>query len=138
VIDFEGKKVLDHPSQANTTKGKSVVMSDEPRVKMLKPRNPKPGKWRDNRQPEPHHRVKPTSDMLLEKFTRQRWPNSIPEAGGIVQRRSPDFDVSHGRQHPVVLVQHVEVGTLQILVHRLGTEARKKLPRGRAHQSGND
>jgi hypothetical protein len=48
VIDFEGKKVLVHPSQANTTKGKCVVMSDEPRVKMLKPRNPKLGKWRVN------------------------------------------------------------------------------------------
>jgi hypothetical protein len=40
MIDFEGKKVLVHPEQAHNTKGKSVVMSDESKVRMLKPPNP--------------------------------------------------------------------------------------------------
>jgi hypothetical protein len=43
VIDFEGKKVLVHPKKAETTKGKRVVMSDDPRVRMLKPHNLEPG-----------------------------------------------------------------------------------------------
>jgi hypothetical protein len=72
IIDFEGKKCLVHPNQADTTKGKSVVVLDEPRVKILKPRNPEPGEWRVNRQPKPHYQVKPTLDMLLEKYTRQQ------------------------------------------------------------------
>jgi hypothetical protein len=46
-------------------------MLDEPRMRMFKPRNPELGEWKVNRQPEPHARVKPTSDMLLEKYTRQ-------------------------------------------------------------------
>jgi hypothetical protein len=50
MIDFEGNMVLVHPSQAGTTKGKNVVLSDEPRAKMLKPRNPELGEWKVNQQ----------------------------------------------------------------------------------------
>jgi hypothetical protein len=48
VIDFDGKKVLVHLEQADTTKGESVIVTDEPRVRMLKPRNPELGKWKVN------------------------------------------------------------------------------------------
>jgi hypothetical protein len=70
VIDLGGKKVWVHPVQADATKGKSVVVSDEPRVKMLKPHNLELGEWKVNSHPMPRRRVKLTSDMVLEKYTR--------------------------------------------------------------------
>jgi hypothetical protein len=48
MINFEKKKALVCSSQADTTKGKNVIMSDEPRVRMLKPRSPEPGEWKVN------------------------------------------------------------------------------------------
>jgi hypothetical protein len=37
VIDFEGKKILVRASQADSTRGKDVVVSDELRPGMMKP-----------------------------------------------------------------------------------------------------
>jgi hypothetical protein len=60
MINFEENKVLVRTSQADTTKGKKMIVSDEPRLRMLRPRSPEPGVCR------------PTSNMLLEKYTRQQ------------------------------------------------------------------
>jgi hypothetical protein len=46
MINFEGKEVLVHPEQGDTTKGKNVVVSDEPRMRMLKPHNLELGEWK--------------------------------------------------------------------------------------------
>jgi hypothetical protein len=70
VIDFEGKKVLVRPIQADTMKGENAVISDEPRIKMLKTQNPEPVEWKVNRQTGSHRQVKLTSNMLLEKYMR--------------------------------------------------------------------
>jgi hypothetical protein len=40
MINSEEKKVLICLDQANTTKGKNVVVSDELRARMIKPHNP--------------------------------------------------------------------------------------------------
>jgi hypothetical protein len=48
LINFEEKKILVHTSQADTTKGKNVIVSDEPRSRMIKPRQPKVGVWKVN------------------------------------------------------------------------------------------
>jgi hypothetical protein len=48
MINFEEKRVLVRTDKAATTKGKRVVVSDDLRQKMLKPRNPKPGVWKEN------------------------------------------------------------------------------------------
>jgi hypothetical protein len=74
-------------------------MLDEPRMRMFKPRNPELGEWKVNRQPEPHAWVKPTLDMLLEKYTRQCHQSVFQRLGDMVQRRSPSLGVDHSRRH---------------------------------------
>jgi hypothetical protein len=49
-INFEEVKVLVHPEQADSTRGKNVVVSDEPRPRMLKPRSPESGVWKVNQR----------------------------------------------------------------------------------------
>jgi hypothetical protein len=72
MINFEEKRILVHTTQADTMKGKNVIVSDEPRVRMLKPRIPEPGVWTVNQCRWLSHRVKLISDMLLEKYARQQ------------------------------------------------------------------
>jgi hypothetical protein len=43
LINFKEKKVLVRTSEADTTQGKNVIISDEPRLKMIKPKSPEPG-----------------------------------------------------------------------------------------------
>jgi cytidylate kinase len=57
--------------QAEMTKGKNVVVSDELRNWMIKPHNPEIGLWKENMLRKPAKRVKPTSAMLIEKYQRQ-------------------------------------------------------------------
>jgi hypothetical protein len=49
-----------------------VVMSDEYRPRMVKPRGPEPGVWKVNQRRWTSPRVTPTSDTLIEKYIRQR------------------------------------------------------------------
>jgi hypothetical protein len=48
MINFEEKKILVQTSQADTTKSKRVIVLDELKLRMITPRNPKPGKWKIN------------------------------------------------------------------------------------------
>jgi hypothetical protein len=43
MIELEGKKVLVQPSQAETTKGKKVVIEEERLPRMVKPQSSKDG-----------------------------------------------------------------------------------------------
>jgi hypothetical protein len=70
MIEFEQKKVLMHIDQAETTKGKNVVISYELRNQMIKPRSPEVGVWNENVRRMPTRRIKPTSSMLNEKYQR--------------------------------------------------------------------
>jgi hypothetical protein len=72
VIEFEHKKVLVCIDQAATTRGKNIVVSDDLRNKMIKPQSPEVGVWRENTSRKPTWRVKPTSSMLIEKYTRMQ------------------------------------------------------------------
>jgi bifunctional pyridoxal-dependent enzyme with beta-cystathionase and maltose regulon repressor activities len=54
--------------QAEMTKGKSMVISDELRNRMIKPHNPEIGVWKENVLRKLAKRVKPTSSMLIEKY----------------------------------------------------------------------
>jgi hypothetical protein len=72
MINFEEKKILVHTSHADSTWGKNVIVSDEPRARILKPPNVEPRVWKVNQKMKVQFRVKPTSDLMLEKYTRQR------------------------------------------------------------------
>jgi hypothetical protein len=57
-----------YTDQAETTKGKNMVVSDDLRNRMIKPHNPEIGMWKENVQRKSAKRVKPTSVMLIEKI----------------------------------------------------------------------
>jgi hypothetical protein len=54
-VKLEHKKILVHTDQAKTTKNKSMVIFDDLRNRMIKPR-------------KSAKRVKPTSAMLIKKY----------------------------------------------------------------------
>jgi hypothetical protein len=72
MVNLEEKKVLVRSDQASTIMGKNVIVSDDLRNKMIKPRNPEPGVSKENVRREPVRRIKPTSSMLIEKYVRHQ------------------------------------------------------------------
>jgi hypothetical protein len=71
MVELMKKKVLLRMNQAETTKEKNMVVSDELRNRMIEPHNPKIGMWKENVLWKPAKRVKATSAMLIRKFQRQ-------------------------------------------------------------------
>jgi hypothetical protein len=68
MVEIMDKKVLVRKDQAETTKGKNMVIFDELRNRMIKPHNPEIGMWKENVLRKPAKRVKSTLAMLIEKF----------------------------------------------------------------------
>jgi hypothetical protein len=71
MIERMNKKILVRTDQAETTKGKNMVISDEPRNRMIKPHIPEIGVWKKNVLRKPATRVKPMLAMLIEKYQEQ-------------------------------------------------------------------
>jgi hypothetical protein len=72
MVELELKKFLLRTDQAETTKGKNVIVSDDLRNRMIKRHNPEVGVWKENIQRKPVKKVKPTSAMLIEKYQHQQ------------------------------------------------------------------
>jgi hypothetical protein len=91
LINFEEKMVLVRTRQADTTRGKNVIVSDDPRARMVKPRSLEFGVWKVNHRRWTGPKVKPTSSMLLEKYVQQQWVNMFHRlgGGGVKRARSP-------------------------------------------------
>jgi hypothetical protein len=70
MVELMDKKILVRTGQAETTKGKNVVISDELHNQMIKPHNPEISIWKENMLRKLAKRVKPTSAMLIEKYQR--------------------------------------------------------------------
>jgi hypothetical protein len=64
MVELMNKKILVHMDQAETTKGKNVVVSNDLRNRMIKTHNPEVGVWKENMLQKPAKRVKPTSALL--------------------------------------------------------------------------
>jgi hypothetical protein len=71
MVKLMDKKVLVHTDQAEMTKGKNMVVSDELRNRMIKPHNLEIGVWKENVLQKSAKRVKPMSAMLIEKYQQQ-------------------------------------------------------------------
>jgi hypothetical protein len=71
MVEHEYKKILVCTDQAEMTKNKNVVVSDDLRSRMIKPHNLKIGMWKENVQWKPAKRIKPTSAMWIKKYQRQ-------------------------------------------------------------------
>jgi hypothetical protein len=67
-VELDGKKVLVRPSQAESTKGKEVVIGEERQPRMIRPKNPEIGRWKKNERSKPRSRPKVTFDILMAKY----------------------------------------------------------------------
>jgi hypothetical protein len=68
MVELMDKKILVCTDQAEMTRGKNVIISDELRNRMIEPHNPEIGMWKENVMRRPAKRVKPMSAMLIEKY----------------------------------------------------------------------
>jgi hypothetical protein len=75
IINFEEKNVPVRTDQASTTRGKNVVVSDELKVRMMKPWNLRLTSGRRSRWT-----WKPTSSFSMEKYVRMRRESVFGEA----------------------------------------------------------
>jgi hypothetical protein len=61
MVELDGKKILVLPSQAESTKGKEVIIGEERLPRMIKPKSPKDGQCQKNERSKPHHAQRPPS-----------------------------------------------------------------------------
>jgi hypothetical protein len=80
-INFKEVMVLVCPEEAGSTCDKNVVVLDEPRPRMLKPRSPELDIWKTNQRWWSGLRVTPTSDMLIEKYSEIVESKRVPKTG---------------------------------------------------------
>jgi hypothetical protein len=79
------------------------VVSDDLRVRMMKPRQPEIGVWKKNmsRKCRPEWRL--TSSFLMEKYARERRESVFNRLGGYKRRRSSEhgyrYSMPFGSQH---------------------------------------
>jgi hypothetical protein len=52
-VELDGKKVLVRPSQAESTKGKEVVIGEERQPSMTRPKNSEIDRWKKNERSKP-------------------------------------------------------------------------------------
>jgi hypothetical protein len=67
-VKLEGKKVLVWPSQAGSTEAKKVVIGEERQPRMIRPKNLKIGRWKENERSKPQSRPKITFNILMAKY----------------------------------------------------------------------
>jgi hypothetical protein len=96
MINFEEKKVLVHSDQASMTRGKNVVVSDELRAQMMKPRNPEVGMWKRNMPRKSRPRWEPTSSFLMEKYVRRQWESVFNSLDDYKRERSLGYNRTDG------------------------------------------
>jgi hypothetical protein len=68
MVELKHKKILVCMDQAEMTKARNVVVSDDLYNQMIKPHNLEIGMWKENVLRKPAKRVKPISAMLIEKY----------------------------------------------------------------------
>jgi hypothetical protein len=89
MINIEEKRVLVCTDQAESTKGKKVLVSNQLKLRMMKPKNPEAGVWKENVQKKARREWQPTSSFLMEKYARQRQRSVFDRLGGYKRKRSP-------------------------------------------------
>jgi hypothetical protein len=72
MVELNGKKVLVQPSQAESTKGKEVIIGEERPSRMIKPKSLNDGQWQKNEGSKPQRSPKATFDILVAKYKEGR------------------------------------------------------------------
>jgi hypothetical protein len=71
IVELDGKKVLLRTSQAESTKGKEVVIGEERPLRMNKPKSLNDGQWQKNEGRgggKSQKSLKATFDILIAKY----------------------------------------------------------------------
>jgi len=89
MIDFENKKVLIRSDQAESLKGKNVIVDNRAAPRMIKPKNPEEGVWKVNEGKKQVPKLRPTVKHLLDKYVSQKANNVFNRLGGSKRPRSP-------------------------------------------------
>jgi hypothetical protein len=88
-IRFEEKKILVQTDKVVTTKGENVVVSDELRNKMIKPRSLEAEVLRENVRRKPTQRIKPNFVRLINKYFRRQQREAHEQWRGFKRGRYP-------------------------------------------------
>jgi hypothetical protein len=95
MVELEHKKILVRTDQADMTKGKNVVVSDDFRNRVIKPHNPKIGVWKENVQRKPAKRVNPCRLCWLKNISsswRKTGVTGSPEGSNRIDSLRPRID----------------------------------------------
>jgi hypothetical protein len=68
MVELDGKKVLVRPFQAESTKGKEIIIGEEWMLRMIKSKGLKDGQWQKNERSKPPQCPKDTFDILMAKY----------------------------------------------------------------------
>jgi hypothetical protein len=72
MVELDGKKVLVQPSQAESAKGKEVIIGEEWPLRMIKLKTLKDGQWQKNDGSKPKLCPEATFDILMAKYKEAR------------------------------------------------------------------
>jgi hypothetical protein len=67
-VKLDGKKVLVWPSQSKSTKAKQIVIGEERHPGMIRPKNPKIGRWKKNERNKSRSHPKATFNIVMAKY----------------------------------------------------------------------
>ena len=84
----------------NPTLGGQQQMQGEARAKFIKPKSLEVGKWKKNEANARHKKIKPTFDMLLNKYTRQVAGSNYNRPSHGKRSRSPPREESPYHERP--------------------------------------
>jgi hypothetical protein len=68
MVELEGKKVMVWPSQAESTKGKEVIIGEERQSRMIKSKSLEVGKWKKNEKSKLQSRPKATFNNIMANY----------------------------------------------------------------------
>jgi hypothetical protein len=77
--------------QTATTAGKNVVVFEDLRIRMMKPRQPEVVVWKKKVWRKCRSEWRMTSSFLIEKYARERWESVFTCLGGYKQGRQPEM-----------------------------------------------
>jgi hypothetical protein len=72
MIELDEENVLIWPFQAESTKGKEVVIGEDRQLRMIRPKNLEIGQWKKNDRSKPRSHLKATFDILMAKYKEDR------------------------------------------------------------------
>jgi hypothetical protein len=72
MVELDGKTVLVWPSQAESTKGKEVIIVEEWPPRLIKPKSMRDGQWQKNEVGKLQQRPKATFNILITKYKEGR------------------------------------------------------------------